>query len=102
MTLSTGDTCCQICDLNVQSFRQMYWHLRDFISILHWTYHEWWLIADPPILLIDSFIGLLDIFAFWRLKIIIFISLLTTSRRYRTLFTPAIFLIVSSETKPSI
>ena len=41
------------------------------------------------------------IFAFWRLKIIIFISVLT-SRRYRTLLTPAIFLIVSSEKKPYI
>ena len=42
--------------LNVQSFRQMYWNLRDFMSILHWTDHELWLIADPPISLIDSFI----------------------------------------------
>ena len=42
--------------LNVQSFRQMYWNLRDFMSILRWTDHELWLIADPPISLIDSFI----------------------------------------------
>ena len=50
---------------NVQSFRQMYWNLRDFMSILRWTDHDhelwqlvsWlWLIADPPISLIDSFI----------------------------------------------
>ena len=27
------------------------------ISILHWTDYELWLIADPPISLIDSFIG---------------------------------------------
>ena len=26
--------------LNVQSFRQMYWNLRDFMSILRWTDHE--------------------------------------------------------------
>ena len=42
--------------LNVQSFRQMYWNLRDFMSILRWTDHELWLIADPPISLIVSFI----------------------------------------------
>ena len=42
--------------LNVQSFRQMYWKLRDFMSILRWTDDELWLIADPPISLIDSFI----------------------------------------------
>ena len=42
--------------LNVQSFRQMYWNLRDYMSNLRWTDHELWLIADPPISLIDSFI----------------------------------------------
>ena len=67
--------------LNVQSFRQMYWNLRDFMSILRWTDHELWLIANPPISLIDSFIDWFKLLLvnFLRFSFSVAISLWTNS-----------------------